>query len=469
MFLSIALLACCFGGDPHAEPVARPKPMVKYQIRVLDVPGLSWRSEGYGTIQSVARQGAVSIWTAPTSYLEVLKEHACRMVCAPNVCSEPNASASVRFKQIRAIVGGLKRHADGPMGEASAVAFEPEIDQIAECFQATLSGRVMDQGVLTQIAIEDQRIAAIQTYSIAESLKRNPDGQSDQEPQRVIGQAQVPHMVHSRAEGEWLIPHGQLLIVSLGVSFEPGEKDPARVVERLVLVGIGSVAHLEPTDCKPASELAVGEPAASGKWQAVPAAFPELRHPVKQSAHVPTKPLRDPQTLRTSLARIAVVPSPIVIPGQFTDVPPSAPALVQASPKHRIPHVPSRHLPVGVGVKGEHALPPLPTDVEVTAASVSASDTETRPSSQTPHLSPAGAARIIHAVAQACATSMTHSAPSDRAVRKASTSEPAPADPVSKCPHGCTTASTSPQRAVSFSWGQVRLEIQVAPHPSTRR
>src|SRR5436309_3359148 len=63
--VALAALACA----PPTKPVG---PDIVYQYRIVEMHGLQWRAQAGAGLKPITTQGAVSVWTAPASFLKSL-------------------------------------------------------------------------------------------------------------------------------------------------------------------------------------------------------------------------------------------------------------------------------------------------------------------------------------------------------------------------------------------------------------
>ncbi|MBX6316705.1 MAG: hypothetical protein IRY99_27890, partial [Isosphaeraceae bacterium] len=232
MSIALGLLAMVLVGADK-PPATPPAEALSYRVRVLEMNGLDWRRDHYFGLRPAARQGAAAAWTASKEKAEALEQAAHRVLTAPQVLAAPGARAMFEHGAVRHYVAGLVRDVDGPEGRPVAVAYRPEVDQVRGTFRCVLSGRQAERGFLIRVAIDDTRLVGVHTVNVADEIT-DQDGKK----QTMHPQLQVPEVVNSRAEGEWVVPAEEtILVVSLGahaIAEEAGQK--AGLQERLVLI-----------------------------------------------------------------------------------------------------------------------------------------------------------------------------------------------------------------------------------------
>lgn len=362
MSLAAGLLALALIGADVPRSV--PGSPITYQVRVLEFDGPGWRGAAHASLTPISRQGGASVWTAPKSLRSTLEEQAGRTVGAPSLTSAEGARATVHTGTERAYVADLKRHADGPVGHATALAYRPEIGQIKDGVSLTVEGRWMDQGLLTQVQIEEQRLIGLLTYDLRETVQsRDPA----EKPSVVVSQIQTPEVVTSRVDGEWLIPHDGLLVVSLGVS-RPGLEADAKapLLERVVLIETAerSIAPSAPAPAQTGPTVRIDLPP-------LPIAASGL--PTTPPATVVSGPVVARRILSTAAAvhaQAALQTAPLAEAPRRVAPQPGRPLAVAAN-AGAMPAVPDRRLPLAVDARGEVVQPELPA-VEEEPADASA-------------------------------------------------------------------------------------------------
>lgn len=229
-------LAVLGAGDPMGPGSGT----VATLFRVLEMDGLGWRGEVHGKLQFVSRQGSATIWTAGAEVVEPLIEAADEVIEAPRVVAKVDAPAAVKTRNVRSYVAQLGRIADGPVGHASAIAFQPEIQQLSDGLEARVACRPLDQGVLARIALETSWCVALHTATQTETVTPDEEGRAKGlKPTPINASYQVPEVATCRVAGEWLIPDGGVLVVSLGVRTVPEKAlfgTRAAVRERVVII-----------------------------------------------------------------------------------------------------------------------------------------------------------------------------------------------------------------------------------------
>jgi hypothetical protein len=325
---------------------------VTYELRFVEMRGLGWRSEAHEKLCPVARQGGATVWTAPREFLAILDASGNPTVAAPKVVTAQGRPTRIRNGTRRAYVADLKRVADGPVGHATALAYQPDVGHVDEGVDIELCGRPIDQGMLTQVEIQETRLASLASYTLRESVQ--PRDASESSPIPLAASVQVPEIVRTSVAGEWLIPKDGLLIVGLGVHTSADASGKAVPCERLAVIEARPVP--QPVATMPPSPDLFDDD------------LPPLPMPVPMAA----------SALNTGAAVALTSATPaIATPGTPVECFVAPPArAVAALPT---PQPPDRVLPTPINHRGEVVpLPPMPEEEPIVEESA-----EPRPAPQT--------------------------------------------------------------------------------------
>jgi hypothetical protein len=220
-------------------------PLIRYDLRIVEMKGLGWRESLYSRLQPVTRQGGAMVWTADRETVEALVARSSPVVRAPRVSSPEKAAARITQSSTRKLATRLTRHADGPVDRAVPVAYSPDYEEVGEGFQMTISGREIDQGVLAWVLLEETRVAAVHQVMLTEFVTPKDAKAGEQQLNPKID---VPEVVKAGIEGEWLIPRDGAILVSLGAHTTADAEGKAVIHERLMLLEAQPVAaHEGPT------------------------------------------------------------------------------------------------------------------------------------------------------------------------------------------------------------------------------
>ena len=268
MSIALGLLAVALTGEA---------PPVSYTVKFVDIHGLQWRGDLFHQLRPVPREG-VTAWLADREAIQALTDRVqadptSSLTQAPRVTADEGAPALVETGSTIHYIAGLERIADGPPLKASKVSFLPREGQVKEGLRATLAARADGEGMLVKVAAEESRCLAMHTFRVTDGVA----GATPQSrPTTLTGTVQVPEVETSRVEGEWAIPKGEFLIVSLGAHSPGGTRGKNAVRDRLVIIE----ATRSPADAAPKAAQAAPVPAAPEPDPRGPVAFSVVRIPL---------------------------------------------------------------------------------------------------------------------------------------------------------------------------------------------
>ena len=243
-----------------------------FQVRVISLDGLDWRTAAYSRLQPVTRQGTSAIWTADRSLAAVLSDRASSVYVAGKV----NASGDTVLTRCEpfSYVAAQDRVADGPINNSTAVSFVPRPERVEERFNVRVAGRRLDQGVLARVQLEETHVDAVHSVPMTETLKNETTrtSRSSKEVVRDVVKAtstkvtsenttqltasvQIPEISQTRIEGEWLIPKEGVLMVSLGVKTVADANGKAVERERLAIIEADAVSSPPVLEALPVSQM----------------------------------------------------------------------------------------------------------------------------------------------------------------------------------------------------------------------
>ncbi len=305
MNLATGLLALLLlGSDGPGGPVQQG---LRYDVRILEMPGVAWRGTLHEALEPISHQGRVIAWTMPREYSAKLTGAASNQIEVPHLTSLENTSTVLQVGHSQPFVSHLTRIADGPVGQARALALKPTVEGAENSLKVQVQGRHLDQGVLARVEIVDRRIDRMLSYSYKEQV------QGTNGPVTLCSTAEVPEVSSSSVEGEWLIPSEGVLVVSLGLQTRADKAGKAETVERLALVDV-RVPDRAPVAVR-----------------ALPEGLPPLPIAASTLSH------RNGQGHPVKVAGIAIKPIEPILPAPMLPAPPP----------------PSRGLPTAINHKGE--------------------------------------------------------------------------------------------------------------------
>ncbi len=200
-------------------PSAAPE-LIKYDLRIVDLPGIDWRGEHCFSLKSAGREGTHGVWTAPRIVAEtLLKQKSGEAKANPMFSSQQGGTTVVNSYTTRYFVTRIVATVNG-----GQVTISPQADTIHEGYSATMSGSGATHAVQTKVDLKSDWLADVRDIHVPYPI--HLDGYS--------GVVQMPQVVSSSVKGEWTIPDGDVLIISLGTQ-TVGAKDP-HLVERIAIV-----------------------------------------------------------------------------------------------------------------------------------------------------------------------------------------------------------------------------------------
>lgn len=409
MFIAAGLVTLALG---FASQEPSDETRIGYQVNVYEMQGLEWRGELQDVLQPLGFESGATVWTAPASAISRITGKSSTTLFSPKPTTGREVPAEVQTSLHRNYVAHLERVADGPRGKATALSYNPRIEGIEEWLNVVVDCYKTDEGVLTQVAIDEQRLAGMNKYIVEETLAPAAAQPGAPVEQRAVAvPVQVPELVRGGVEGEWMVAPGHVLIVGLGVHSSLQESGERTLLER--------VAVIQPNDAPSPVPGAIQERRAlinpirdNAHSRPIAVAYASPAMPVPAPA-APVPNVLVPTTLNipgsptviviVAGANGAAMPSPfnvalprtpfvIPLPAQPLNPPvPIAhasmpePAPIAAAMPMPMPPTPQRMLPTPLNSKGEvMPLPPLPA-VEAEPEDASA---EPHGSSQTPHVKP---------------------------------------------------------------------------------
>lgn len=217
------------GADPRTA-----ENQAAYMLSYVTVSDSNWRGRHDPGLTPLGRQGNAVVWAVDGATLHDLiadwqSNARANILQAPKVTTPLNGVAEYRDVIEHRYVAHLERVADGPVNQATRLAFHPKVDVIQEGVQARLGqARLESEGLRTQVAIEADRLVEIQTATYSESVVRDartaePSRKDGVERTQLNSQVQIPVVDSTRVNGEWVIPKGGALVVSLRPSRVQGK------------------------------------------------------------------------------------------------------------------------------------------------------------------------------------------------------------------------------------------------------
>ena len=354
--LALALLGADQAPSSNSAPAAPVSPeaglvalengdLIACQIQFTTVNGLDWRSAAYSRLNTVGQKGASTIWTADRSlkaFMEKTGNGKFQSVAAPKVTSTKDATGKVTQRGPFHYISDVERVADGPINQATQVAFCPKGATIEVGFSSEHSARRLDQGVLAKVKVAETHVGTIHQVALSEYVYPAQDDASTalSEVGRKLFQTfvkgdaatistpvMVPEVASSEVEGEWLVPNDSILIVSLGIDTTINPEGKPVTQERLAIYDFArpsdeaSTAQASTATAKPFQELISYEIAS-----ATPPT-PQVADPVRGAVAMATA---DPSLLNMPRVPDRSMPEAVDANGQVFELPPLPEAYASA-------------------------------------------------------------------------------------------------------------------------------------------
>ncbi|HEX8202514.1 MAG TPA: hypothetical protein VF590_18700, partial [Isosphaeraceae bacterium] len=219
MHVALGLLAAALVGEPSPTPDIT---LISYQVRVLEMAGLDWRESVYSRLTPRAHAGATAVWTTGPEVMRAVLARADRVDCAPKMAMVPGVRGFFEFAQQGPWAARTWSEA-GAHGRVWVDAGEPSREPAGTGFRGSVRGLVEGQGMRVRLSLEDAQVTTVHEVKLTGSA-----------PDDVV---LVPEVAAARVSGEWMVPYGKVLVVSLGArTVVDAETGAASVRERLAIV-----------------------------------------------------------------------------------------------------------------------------------------------------------------------------------------------------------------------------------------
>ena len=246
---------------------------ISYELRVIDMPAAEWREAHYRRCTRVGREGRSTVWTADEKTVALMLKSMqgstrTNVVQAPKVTAFAGAEATIDTKHRRAFVVDVDR-VEGGQADALVAGFRPSVDEISEGLRVSMSGRRTSKGVRAHVKADSTWVGHVARARTRETVPNKGFGTSS-----IEADLQLPQVVEAKVEGDYEIPEGNQLLVSLGTATSVDERDHPVVMERLLLVAARPILT-------EAEEVRMGRPAAdkaAARTGWVPATRPQVPH-----------------------------------------------------------------------------------------------------------------------------------------------------------------------------------------------
>ena len=246
LFVLAALVATPEGAD---APIA-------YQVKVLEMEGLGWRSAHAERLRRIERPGVGAIWTGTGDAGKALVKATGRVISEAKVAARPEATAELVRGQtgpVEVFLAGLTGHAIALLGAQPIPGGGLGGPDSQEAIHVEVTGRKLDQGTLARVEIENTWVSAWHQLPVPESDAETLACNAFPGNAGLNKVYFVPEVAHARVSGEWLIPGDGILVVSLGAHSSPTAEGKVIVRERLAVI------EVVPADVKATADVCPAE------------------------------------------------------------------------------------------------------------------------------------------------------------------------------------------------------------------
>ncbi len=209
---------------------------ISYEVRVMDTPASEWREAFYRHCTRVGREGRSTVWTLDEkTAAELMKRQQgsprTHVVMAPKVTAFAGASATVDTRQTRTFVVDVDRVADGPVDHSPALAYRPSVEEIREGLTVSVAGNRTAAGVRAHLKLDSTWVGHVARATTSETVENAGYGKASLE-----ASMQLPQVVEAKVDGDYEIPSGRQVLVSLGTATTADTMGSPVVMERLLLI-----------------------------------------------------------------------------------------------------------------------------------------------------------------------------------------------------------------------------------------
>ena len=207
--------------------------LMTYAIRVVDCGGLGWRSEFQSRLSYSGYERGKAAWIAEDRTIAGLVDF---------LRADPGSTV-IELPDLSAVEGSpavldswtshhMVIHAEQALEVADADApSRPIVAPISDGAHIELAARRTGEGVRLGVNVLDSRIAKVHVIETTPAPESCPEGAVC-----VTYRVQAPEVYSAEVKGEWSIPEGSGLIVSLGIRSDVQGDDAEHVRERLILI-----------------------------------------------------------------------------------------------------------------------------------------------------------------------------------------------------------------------------------------
>ena len=206
--------------------------LMSFEIRAIDCGGLGWRSRFQPRLSFSGYERGQAAWIAPSGTIDAIVGHfrdddGSVLVALPELnANEGTATVVDSWTSHHKVI-----HAERVVaGGVEAAPARPIVAPVEDGTHLEVVGHRDIDGVRLSVEIAESRLTKVHLVETSPELADGPD-------QAVCGTytVQVPEVYNAEIHGEWSIPDGSGLILSLGIRSSV-EGEAALVRERLILI-----------------------------------------------------------------------------------------------------------------------------------------------------------------------------------------------------------------------------------------
>jgi len=188
-----------------ASPLAAPpfNRLVTNEIHFFEMNGLDWKEAISPKLRLVKTSPGFRVWTGEAGVLGELRKRMKGEIQAPRVTAEENGLATVNnthnvFYAASVTWVGTKNSGHG--------GFQPTVGKVQNGTVVSVSGRKIDQGMLVRVHIDNKKLLGLDAVPVRSPVTEVP----------ITAVTHKVRLNQLQQEGEWLIPNGELLVLSVG-------------------------------------------------------------------------------------------------------------------------------------------------------------------------------------------------------------------------------------------------------------
>ncbi|MFO0957123.1 MAG: hypothetical protein U0800_06600 [Isosphaeraceae bacterium] len=238
--LAIVALAL-LGQQAEKAPQAEGPSLIRYEVRFVDIEGIAWRQSMADRLKTLEAEDGSIAWLAdPASILELeLKARSSdekpttnplhgdddrkKRPEAPQIVAQPGTKAEIRSHQVIRYIAGVTPVEAKEGDETKVIGYQPILAKLNDGCAVSLTGMPQGRTLKLRAKVDECRLLGFSVIDVTAGSE-------------LSALYQVPEMLKGHVEGEWVIPEGQALILSLGPYTVADKDGKATTRERLVAI-----------------------------------------------------------------------------------------------------------------------------------------------------------------------------------------------------------------------------------------